>query len=165
VVPQPGGVGQRVERDGVLLGAGDAEEGGGGAGADDEVVERQLGGAVVDDGDGAVPVDGGDRALPEVDVGVATHDAAHGVGDVGSVQAGGGHLVQQRQERVEVVAVDDGDVDIGLAPEAAGHGEAPEAGSDDDDTFHPPILGAVVVAMCQVLPPERVAVGTWGTSR
>ena len=39
------------------------------------------------------------------------------MGDVGGVQAGGGHLVQQRLEGREVVAVDQRDLD-GMAVEA-----------------------------------------------
>jgi hypothetical protein len=52
-------------------------------------------------------------------------------GDVGRVQAGGGDLVEQRLERVEVVAVDQRDLDR-CAGQAAGRGEAAEPGTDHD---------------------------------
>jgi hypothetical protein len=63
---------------------------------------------------------------------VTAHDPTHGVGDVGGVEAGGGHLVEQRQERVEVVPVDEGDLDVDVG-QAAGGREPAEAGADDHD--------------------------------
>ena len=64
--------------------------------------------------------------------GLPLEDAPHRVGDVGGVEAGGGHLVEQRLERVEVVAVDDGDVDVGVGELLRGS-ETTEPGADDDD--------------------------------
>ena len=57
-------------------------------------------------------------AMLHGDVALAAEHAAHGVGDVVGVEAGGGDLVQQRLEQVEVVGVDDLDVDrrLGQAP-------------------------------------------------
>jgi len=62
------------------------------------------------------------------------------VGHVGGVQARGGHLVEQRLEGVEVVAVDEGDLHVGV-PELAGRVEAAEAGADDGDLHAGPIGG------------------------
>ena len=79
------------------------------------VVERQ-GVAVLQRDLVALPVDAGDRPLPEAQVLLLLEDAADRVGDVGCVQAGRGHLVQQRLERVEVVPVDERDLDRDRPP-------------------------------------------------
>ena len=57
---------------------------------------------------------------------------AHRVGHVVGVQAGRGHLVEQRLEGVEVVGVDERHVDRGVA-ERLGRRQAAEAGADDHD--------------------------------
>ena len=66
---------------------------------------------------------------------VAAEDGAHRIGDVGGVEPGRGHLVQQRLEGVEVVAVDDGHLDR-LVPEVPDGAEPGEAGPDHDDAIH-----------------------------
>jgi len=54
------------------------------------------------------------------------------VRDVARVETGGHDLVQQRLERVVVVAVDDDDVD-GRVGEVLDEVDAGESGTDDDD--------------------------------
>ncbi len=63
-------------------------------------------------------------------------DAARREGDVVGVETGGGHLVQQRLEGVEVVGVDEGDVDRCVA-EGLDRRQPAEAGADDDDAWRP----------------------------
>ena len=141
VVADPYGVLEVVQREGVLARAVDAEVVGRGTGGHHEVVERHR--ALGAEGDGvAVPVDADDLVLAEQHPLLATEDPPDDVADVGGVQAGGGDLVEQRQEGVEVVAVDDGDVDV-LALEPLGGRQAPEAGAHDDDPptiSHRPIV-------------------------
>ena len=132
VVAQPHGVGEGLERIGVLLDAGDAEVAGRRAGGQDQVV--------VGDGRLAVDLDQSVvqvahptpcRAGPRCS-GSARVDGPDGVGDVVGAQAGGGHLVEEGPEPVVVVPVDDGDVDRSLG-QAQGGVEPPEAAADDDD--------------------------------
>ena len=59
-----------------------------------------------------------------------TDDPADRVGDVGRREARRGHLVQQRLERVEVVAVHQRDVEV-FASEGASGGQPAEPRSDD----------------------------------
>ena len=59
------------------------------------------------------------RAGVDGDVGMVLEDPAHGLGDVGGVQARGGHLIEEGLEDVMVAPVDDRHVH-GLASEAAG---------------------------------------------
>ena len=102
-----------------------------GAGGQHEVVEGQVG-LPVDVQRRAVPVDAGDSALPEAHVALAVEQAPHDVGHVGRAQAGGGHLVQQRLEGVEVVLVDERDLDRrSLQP--PGDLEPAEPGADHHD--------------------------------
>ena len=68
------------------------------------------------------------------DVALAAEHATHGVGDVVGVEPGGGDLVQQRLEQVEVVGVDDLDVD-GRRAQALGDGQPAEPGADDDNAM------------------------------
>ena len=82
----------------------------------------------------AIEVDVGDRPHHERRVAMATQQRAHGERDVAHVEAGRGHLVEQRLERVEVVLVDEGDAYVGVA-ERAHHSGAPEPCSDDDDVW------------------------------
>ena len=84
------------------------------AGRDDQVVVRRPV-AAVEVQHAAVEVDARHAGQPDGDVGLAPEDAAHRVGDVAASRPGRGHLVQQRLEGVEVVAVDQGDVDRGVA--------------------------------------------------
>ena len=113
-----------VDRPGVLLGALGAEVVGRRAGGDDQVVV--VHGAAVVEGDQLLGgVDAGDLALPEADVLLRHPGGAQEERHVTGVQAGGGHLVQQRLERVVGVPVDQGDPDLRLAQRAdrRQHGE------------------------------------------
>ncbi len=71
----------------------------------------------------AVPVDAGDRGHPERDVVGLPEDDPDRVGHVAGLEAGGGHLVEQGLEGVEVALVDDGHLDR-LADQGAGRGQA-----------------------------------------
>src|SRR5206468_10213957 len=86
-------------------------------------------------------------------------DPADGLGDVGRVQARGGHLVEEGLEDVMVAPVDDRHVH-GQASEAGGRAHTAEAGSDDDDlrTSHAEIVGTTPV------PPPRARGYTPGTT-
>ena len=77
-------------------------------------------------------VDPIDFAQHEADRTVPTEDAPNREADVVGVETRRGHLVQQRLERVEVVGVDQGHVDLGLR-QTLGGADATESGSDDDD--------------------------------
>ena len=131
VVAQADGVAQAVEGQAVGVGALDAEGVGRRAGRQHQLVERQ-GVAALQRDLVPVPVDAGDGPLPEPQVLLLLEDAADGVGDVRCVQAGRGHLVQQRLERVEVVPVDERDLD-GITGELLRrhHPAEPRANHDD----------------------------------
>jgi hypothetical protein len=60
---------------------------------------------------------------------VAAQQRADREADVAAIQTGGGHLVEQRLERVEVVLVHHRELDR-RSPQAAGHANAAEAGAD-----------------------------------
>jgi hypothetical protein len=79
----------------------------------------------------AVPVDADDGRPAEAHVVLSLEQRTDGVADVDAAQPGGGHLVQERLEHVEVVAVNHGDVDLG-AGQAAGGRQTAEAGSHHD---------------------------------
>ena len=126
------GVVEVLQRDGVLVDAVDPVRRRHGAGGDDQRVVAQL----VDDAVAAVEghrlgvdVDAGDHRHVHRDVALAAEHAAHGVGDVVGVEPGGGDLVQQRLEQVEVVGVDDLDVDRRLG-QSLGGGQTAEPGAD-----------------------------------
>ena len=63
-------------------------------------------------------VDAGHLAEKHLDVLLARQHAADRLGDIGRRQRRGRHLIEQRHEQVVVVAVDDRDVDLGLAEPA-----------------------------------------------
>ena len=73
--------------------------------------------------------------MAERHVPLPVEQPAHGMRDVGGVQPGGGHLIEQRLEGVEVVPVDEGHLH-GRALEVTSHLETAEPGSDDDDLGH-----------------------------
>ena len=125
------GVRALVERDRELLGTGGAEEVGGDAVGEHEVVvgDRDV---AVEAKQLLVVVDAGDDALEEAHVALAGAHGAQEPRDVAGVQAGGGHLVEQRLERVVRVPVNQGDRDV-RALELAHEGEAAEAASDHHD--------------------------------
>jgi hypothetical protein len=79
----------------------------------------------------AVQVGAGGGGLHEGHVVLVVEDGAHRVGDVGGVQPGGGDLVEQRLEGVEVVAVDQRDRHVVGLGQGLGGGEPAEAGPDD----------------------------------
>jgi hypothetical protein len=135
VVLQANRVGQGVHREGVLGRARDAEELGAGAERQDEVVVPQrrqslaphLAPGEIDRGHLRL-VDGGARVVVE--------QVAQGVPFRRRLEQVGGDLVEQRLERVIVVLVDDGDVDVGTA-ELAGGTDAAEAAAENDHVRAP----------------------------
>ena len=126
---------ERLQRQGVLVDAGDAETRRDRAGGDHEVVvvERDL---VVDGDRPAVEVDRGHGAEQEPRRLRPAQDAAHGEADVAGVETRRRHLVQQRLEGVEVVGVDDGDVDR-RATQSLDDAQPAEPRPDDDDMRFP----------------------------
>ena len=129
--PQAQCVVQGLQREGVPVHTGDTERRADRAGGDDEVVVCELP-TVANDHGLPLQIDPGDLAEHESNRSVPAEDPANREPDVVSVEPGGGDLVQQRLERVEVVGVDDGDVDIRLG-QALGGSYAAEPGPDDDD--------------------------------
>ena len=108
-----------------------AEEVGGASGSDDEIVVRNIAAPGLD-------VLGGEiDALyvrhPKAHVRGIAQDRAHRLRDVVGLEAGGRDFVEERQERVEVVPVDDQHVDRG-ATERPGDAQAAEASADDHDS-------------------------------
>ena len=95
----------------MLVHSADAEARRLGAGGDDEVVVVER--VVPVDRDGARrDVDAGDVTKAEGGGPPLAQDRPHREGDVVGCESGARHLVQERLEDVEVVAVDDGDVDV-----------------------------------------------------
>jgi len=82
-----------------------------------------------------VDVDRHGPAVAEHHVVLAAEDGANGIGDVGRVEPGRCHLVEQRLEGVEVVAVDDRHLHR-LAPEMPDGAEPCEAGPDHHHAVH-----------------------------
>jgi hypothetical protein len=121
----------------------ESEVGGGAAGGEDEVVVGKL--SLVGHDAALIEVDTGNVGEPEAGVARAD-DAPDRVGDSLRLEAGRGHLVEEGDESVVVIAVDDGDAD-GSVLERAGGGQATEASADDYyvrtricDCFHNNIL-------------------------
>ena len=111
--PYADGVFERLERQGVLAHAGDAEVAADRAGGEDQVVVRDR--CAVGDHDAAlVEVDADDTRHLEVRVRLSPDHAADARRDVVGRDTCGRNLVEQRREGVEVVLVDQGDVDRGL---------------------------------------------------
>ena len=124
---------ERLQGEGVLVHAGDAERCGHRAGGDDERVVLQRVAWLGED-QLAVEVEADDTSHADGDVALATEDAAHRVADVVAVEPRRGHLVQQRLERVEVVGVDDRHVHRRVA-QPPSDGQPTEAGPDDHDAL------------------------------
>ena len=104
---------ERLERQCVLVHAGDAEVAADGAGGEDQVVVRDRVG--VGDHDATlVEVDADDTHHLEVRVRLSPDHPADARRDVVGRDARGRNLVEQRREGVEVVLVDQGDVDRAL---------------------------------------------------
>ena len=142
--PQRLGVVDRVEREGVLLGARGVEEVGPRPGGEHEVVPGERLAVRRRDGAGG-RVDRGHRQLLDGDRLVLVEDGAERAGDVGGRQLGRGHLVQQRLELVVVVAVEQRDGHAVLA-ELLGAADAGEAAADDHDR------GGVVSVLIVLVP-------------
>ena len=105
------GVGDGLQREGVLVHAGHAERARHRARGQHEPVEGNgltLGGEQLV----ARPVDSAHGAQSGVHVGPAVEDATHRVGDALGVEAGGGDVVEERLEGVVVALVDDHHVDV-----------------------------------------------------
>ena len=83
-----------------------------------------------------VVVDADHLTLAEAHVALRDPRRAQEEGDVAGVQAGRGHLVEQRLEGVVGVAVDESDVDVGLAQSTDGH-QAGHTTADDHDVRAP----------------------------
>ena len=113
------------------VGAGGAEEVDPGPQAHDQEVVL-LGVPVGEVHGPGVQVDAGDGGLGEGQVVLLVHELADGVADRLRVQHVGGHLVEQRLERVVVVAVHQHHVHRCLL-ELAGGADAPEPGAEDED--------------------------------
>ena len=120
-----------VERQRVLLRAGNPEIVGGHAGRHNEVVVRDGVRAVDRDRLGRM-VHGGDLAELYPQVLLPRLDRTQIVGDVPGVQGGGGHLIEKRLEGRVRILVDERDADLRLL-EAARRGNSGETASDDDD--------------------------------
>ena len=131
---------RRVEREGVVVGAGGAEEVGLRPGGEDE---RVAGEDLPVGGGHAVRrrIERGDLGELDVHVDVIVEELAQRVGDVARGQLRGRHLVEQRLELVVVVAVDQRDAHVVAVGQAAGAADAGEAAADDDDVQLP--LGQV----------------------
>ena len=104
---------ERLERQRVLVHAGDAEVAADRARREDQVVVRDRF-AVGDHDPTLVEVDADDTRHLEVRVRLAPDHAADARRDVVGRHTCGRNLVEQRREGVEVVLVDEGDVDRGL---------------------------------------------------
>jgi hypothetical protein len=129
VVAEPHGVGQRVHREAVLVGAVDPEEVDARAEGDDEVVVGDRA-HVLEAHLALVEVDRGHRGFVHERVGLVVEEVAQRVAARRGLEQVGGDLVQHRLERVVVVPVDQHDVDIGVL-QLAGRAHAPEAAAQD----------------------------------
>lgn len=128
-------LGAGVHRHRVLLGAGGAEEVGGRAVGQHQVVVGQVvraALALVEGDDLRLRVHAHHLALAVAHVGHLQRQPPQEHGDVPGVQAGRGHLVQQRLEGLVDVAVDQGDPHPGVAQPHHGLGSR-EAAADDHD--------------------------------
>ncbi len=76
-------------------------------------------------------VDLANLRVTEPDVAGLAEDGADGISDLGGFEHCGRHLVQERQERVEIVLVDDRDSHV-FVRETAGSRDAGETTADDD---------------------------------
>ena len=106
------GVGQGVEREGELGGTRDAEEPGGGPAGHDRPSRRAAGRP----SSSGAPAGGPSRRRSpwpnrKVTLSAPPEDGPDRVGHVARLEAGRGHLVEQRLEGVEVALVDDGHLD------------------------------------------------------
>jgi len=133
-IAKSAGVGQRVERQCELLGAGHREVRRDRAGRHDEVVEGDLR-AIVEDDDATRVVNGSYATVTKAHVSSGAEDRANRVGDVSRFEARGRYLVQEWLKGVEVVLVDDRDTNI-LITQAFGGRNTREPTTDNDDVGH-----------------------------
>jgi hypothetical protein len=131
VVPEPDGLGQRVQREGVVGDARDAEVVRGRPGREHERVVAEEG-AVLELDPASVAVEADHGPELHLDVRVVGEQGSDRVGDVALVEAGRRDLVEERLEGVVVPAVDQGRVDPG-AGETLRDLEPREPRSDDHD--------------------------------
>ena len=120
-----------VEMKRVLADAGDTEVGGGAAGRDDEVVVGDML-AVVGDEHARRRVPARDAGEAELDVGKVPQEASRRVDDGLWLEARGGDLVEERQERVIVAPVEPEHV-LPRACEDAHGAKAGESRAEDHD--------------------------------
>ena len=78
-------------------------------------------------------INGSDFAHQHARIVLAPHQAAHGPGDVGWRKPGTRNLVQERLEKVVILAVNQRDIGVDTA-QAVGGGEAAETRANDDDS-------------------------------
>ena len=86
----------------------------------------------------AVDVDADCFAEDDRHVPLAGEDRAQGLRDLARGQGARGDLIQHRLEQVEVPAVEQGDRDLGVAPQVPGGVQAAEAAADDQDAVSSP---------------------------
>ncbi len=122
---------QRVQRHGVPLRAGNVEVRSGSARRHDEVVVRDLHAAVEND-DVTRPVNPINAGVAKMDVLRVTKDGAYRVGHVRGLETGRRYLVEQRQERVKVVAIDDRDANV-FVGELSPRRHSSESAAHNDD--------------------------------
>ena len=130
-IPEASSVGQGVERHGELRRAGNAEEGGGRPGRDHQVVVVNLR-TVTERDEISCLIDAAHATVTKSHVRGVAENRANRKGHVGRLKTGRRHLIQQWQERVEVVLVDNGDPNV-LMGQALGSGDAAESPTDNDD--------------------------------
>ncbi len=131
-VAQDFGIDRRVQREGVLLGARDAEEVRFGTHGHHEVIAREPRAVVGGHGPGG-RVDRHDLRELDIDAALLAEQSAQGTHHVAAVELSGRDLVQQRLELVVRVLVDEGHVDTGGA-EVLRARHSGEAGADDHDS-------------------------------
>jgi hypothetical protein len=169
-VPEREGVTQRLHGERALLQAGEAKEVGDTAERQHQVIEGQLvlvpAAGVANHHPPALEVDPLHLAHEEHR---AAHHPADRIHDVGDVEVARGHLVQHRREQDEVVAVDDGDLDLGIPRDGAlqldGGVHPGEPAAQDHDPDRLRRAHAPTPAASRGERPPRPAARTWRSSR
>ena len=151
LVLEPDRVGERVQREGVLGGALDAEEVDLRAETEDEVVVAQR----LQFGElhlTRVEVDRGHAILVEARVLLVVEEVTDRMADRRLLQQARRDLVQEGLERVVVVLVDEHDVDVALV-QLLGGADSGEAAAEDEDA----LAGAVRVVSSAHVPSHGTA--------
>ena len=130
VVAEGDGVVHRPQREGMAGSTLDIEEVRDAARSENHIVVVQRA-AVRDDGP-SLEVELAQLRLPEVDQRLSSEETPYGVGDLSRTELGGGHLVEEREEGVIVVAVEH-DHPQPVPDEAPRRPQAPEARTHDHD--------------------------------